>query len=268
VPGVLTGAVTSADGTRIGYERSGAGPAVIFVHGAMSDRTFPVLAGLAAALAPELTVFNYDRRGRGDSGDTAPYAVRREIEDIDALIQEAGGSAMVFGGSSGAALALEAAAAGLAISRLALWEPPYHVDDTAPPLPDDFGSQLDDLVRAGRPGDAVALFMTKAAEMPADQVAWMRAQPSWAEAEAVGHTLAYEAAVMGPGNALPAGRLASVRAPTLVLNGGDSPAWMTNAGRAVAATVPGATQRILEGQSHNPAPESLAPELLGFFAAR
>ncbi len=268
MPGVLNGAVTSADGTRITFDRSGAGPAVIFVHGALTDRTFPVLAGLAAALAPELTVFNYDRRGRGGSGDTPPYAVQREVEDLDALIGAAGGSAMVFGGSSGAALALEAAAAGLAISRLALWEPPYHVDDTAPALPDDFGSQLDDLVQAGRPGDAVALFMTEAAEMPADQVAWMRAQPSWALAEAIGHTVAYEAAVMGPGNALPAGRIASVTAPTLVLNGGDSPAWMTSAGKAVAGLIPGATRLVLNGQSHNPAPESLAPALLDFFLCR
>jgi pimeloyl-ACP methyl ester carboxylesterase len=267
VPGVLTGAVTSADGTRIVFDRGGAGPPVVFVHGAMSDRTFPVLAELAGALAPRFTVFNYDRRGRGGSGDTQPYAVQREIEDIGALIREAGGPVMVFGGSSGAALAAAAAAAGLAISKLALWEPPYHVDDTAPALPDDFGSQLDALVRAGRPGDAVALFMTAAAEIPADQVEWMRGQPFWPQTEAVGHTLVYEAAVMGPGNALPSGRLASVKAPTLVLTGGDSPAWMTSAGRAVAAAVPGAVHRVLAGQSHNPAPGALAPELLEFFLA-
>ena len=262
---VLTETVRSADGTRISYDRSGAGPPVIFVHGALTDRAFPVLTGLAAALAPRLTVFNYDRRGRGDSGDTPPYAVAREVDDLDALIRRAGGSAMVFGGSSGAALALEAAAAGLAISRLAAWEPPYHVDESAPPLPDDFRQRLDDLVRAGRPGDAVALFLTQAAQMPAGQVAAMRAQPSWAATEAVGHTLGYEAAVMGPGNALPAARLAGITAPSLVLNGGSSPAWMISAGRAVADAVPGASHRVLAGQSHAPAPDVLAPELLDFF---
>jgi alpha-beta hydrolase superfamily lysophospholipase len=145
---ITSGTVRSADGTTIAFDRSGTGSAVIFVHGALTDRTFPVLGGLAAALAPRLTVFNYDRRGRGGSGDTMPYAVQREIEDIDALIREAGGSAMLFGGSSGAALALEAAAAGLLVSKLALWEPPYHVDPAAPQLPGDFRGQLDELVRA------------------------------------------------------------------------------------------------------------------------
>ena len=264
---ITSGTVRSADGTIIAFDRSGTGPAVIFVHGALTDRTFPVLGGLAAALAPRLTVFNYDRRGRGGSGDTMPYAVQREIEDIDALIREAGGSAMLFGGSSGAALALEAAAAGLLVSKLALWEPPYHVDPTAPHLPGDFRGQLDELVRAGRAGDAVALFMTRAAEIPAGQVAWMRAQPFWPETEALGHTVVYDAAVLGPGNALPSGRLASITVPTLVLSGGNSPAWMASASKAVADTVPGAIHRVLDGQSHSPAPEPLAPELADFFLA-
>lgn len=264
---ITSGTVRSADGTTIAFDRSGTGPAVIFVHGALTDRTFPVLGGLAAALAPRLTVFNYDRRGRGGSGDTMPYAVQREIEDIDALIREAGGSAMLFGGSSGAALALEAAAAGLLVSKLALWEPPYHVDPAAPQLPGDFRGQLDELVRAGRAGDAVALFMTRAAEIPAGQVAWMRAQPFWPETEALGHTVVYDAAVLGPGNALPSGRLASITVPTLVLSGGNSPAWMASASKAVAGTVPGAIHRVLDGQSHSPAPESLAPELADFFLA-
>jgi pimeloyl-ACP methyl ester carboxylesterase len=146
-----------------------------------------------------------------------------------------------------------------------VWEPPYHVDDRAPVLPDDFAAQLDALVKEGRPGDAVELFMVKAAEMPAEAVAAMRLDPSWSEAEAVAHTLAYEAAVMGPGNALPAGRLAAITQPTLVLTGGSSPAWLTNAGQAVAATIPGAVHRVLDGQIHNVSPEALAPELLEFF---
>jgi hypothetical protein len=259
---------------------------------------------VAAALAPWFTVFNYDRRGRGGSGDTRPYGVGREIEDLAAVVAAAGGSAMVFGGSSGAALALEAAAAHLApqpsahpgtalsaaaarpaapagpavsaagatpdvvpvISRLAVWEPPYHVDGSAPELSLDFAAQLDALVRAGRRGEAVERFMMEAAEAPAEAVTAMRAHPSWAETEAVAHTLAYEAAVLGPGNALPADRLATITLPTLVLNGSDSPAWMGNAGSAVAAAVPGAVRRVLEGQAHNVAPEALVPELLEFFA--
>jgi alpha/beta hydrolase family protein len=264
--GTETGRVTSADGTSIAFDRSGTGPAVILVHGAFTGRGHPVLSDVAGILARWFTVFDYDRRGRGDSTDTQPYAVQREVEDLAALIEAAGGQAMVFGGSSGAALALHSAAGNPAISRLALWEPPYHVDDSAPPLPRDFAARLDALVRRGRRADAVALFMVEAATVPAETVAAMRRQPSWPDAEAVAHTLPYEAAVMGPGNALPAGRLAAVTQPVLVLTGGGSPAWMARAGEAVAAAIPGAVHRVLDGQAHNVSPSALAPELLEFFA--
>ncbi|MEO3789800.1 alpha/beta hydrolase [Nonomuraea sp. B10E15] len=262
----LSGEATSADGTAIAFDRYGSGPVLVLVNGAFTDRGHATLASVAAALAPWFTVVNYDRRGRGDSGDTAPYAVEREVEDLAAVIGSAGGTAMVFGGSSGAALAIEAAAVNPEISKLALWEPPYHVDDSAPPLPDDFAAQLDALVRAGRRGEAVERFMVEAAEAPPEAVAAMRALPSWAPMEAVAHTLAYEAAVMGPGNRLPAG-LAALTQPTLVLNGEASPAWMARAGQEVAAAVPGAVHRVLEGQAHNVAPEALVPELLEFFVA-
>ncbi|MFC4119341.1 alpha/beta fold hydrolase [Nonomuraea zeae] len=266
--GRLSGAAISADGTPIAFDRYGAGPAVVLVHGAFTDKAHATLAGVAAALSPWFTVFNYDRRGRGASGDTRPYAVEREIEDLAAVVAAADGPVMVFGGSSGAALVLEAAASpsGPAMERLAVWEPPYHVDDSAPALPADFAERLDALVRAGRPGEAVERFMVEAAEVPAGAVGAMRAQPFWAQAETIAQTLSYEAAVLGPGNALPAARLAAIARPTLVLNGGDSPAWMTNAGAAVAAAVPGAVRRVLKGQSHNVTPEALAPELLEFFA--
>ncbi|MFG1965047.1 alpha/beta fold hydrolase [Nonomuraea sp. NPDC049028] len=260
----VTGEVTSADGTPIAFGRSGTGPAVILVHGAFTDRTHPTLRGVAEALGSWFTVFDYDRRGRGESGDTHPYAVEREIEDLAALIEAAGGSAMVFGGSSGAALAL-AAAPRLAIAKLAVWEPPYHVDDSAPSLPYDFAARLEDLVKRGRRAEAIELFMVAAAEVPVEAVAAMRVQPSWPQLEEIAHTLAYEAAVLGPGNALPAEALASIAQPVLVLTGGDSPRWMAEAGRAVAETVPRTVHRILEGQTHNVAPESLAPELLEFF---
>ena len=263
--GPTTGQVTSADGTSIVFDRSGAGPVITLVHGAFTGRTHPILSDLAAALAPWFTVVNYDRRGRGDSGDTQPYAVERELEDLTALLEIAGGSAMVFGGSSGAGLALQAAARNLAISKLAVWEPPYHVDDSAPRLSHDFAARLDALVRKGRRAAAVELFMMEAAEASVEAVAAMRLQPSWPQAEAVAHTLAYEAAVMARGNALPADRLAAITQPTLVLTGENSPAWITNAGKAVAATIPAAAHRVLEGQTHYVSPEALGPELLEFF---
>ena len=234
--GLSTGQVTSADGTSIVFDRSGAGPPIILVHGAFTGRAHPLLSDVAAALAPWFTVVNYDRRGRGDSGDTQPYAVERELEDLTALLEIADGPAMVFGGSSGAGLALQAAPRNQAISKLAVWEPPYHVDDSAPRLPHDFAARLEALVREGRRGAAVELFMI-------------------------------EAAVMGPGNALPADRLAAITQPTLVLTGGNSPAWITNAGKAAAETIPAAAHRVLEGQTHTVSPEALAPEILEFFTA-
>ncbi len=176
-----------------------------------------------------------------------------------------GGTALVFGGSSGAGLAVEAGARLPGITALALWEPPYHVDASAPRLPADFGAQLDRLVDAGRPGDAVARFMTEAAEVPADVVATMRGQPAWAEVEALAHTLGREAAVMGPGNALPADTLGALTQPTLVLTGERSPVWMGRAGEAVAAAIPGAVLRVLAGQTHAVDPAQLASELLEFF---
>ncbi|MBO3749843.1 alpha/beta fold hydrolase [Streptosporangiaceae bacterium NEAU-GS5] len=263
---VLTGTVVSADGTTITFDRVGDGPALVLVHGAFTDRSHPTLARVAAVLAPWFTVVNYDRRGRGASGDTRPYAVQREIEDLTAVIGTVGGSAMVFGGSSGAALALTAAAQTAAITRLALWEPPYHVDPTAPSLPRDLAARLAALAGAGRRAEAVELFLTRAAEVPASAVAAMRSDPSWPAMEGVAHTLAYEAEVMGPGNALPTQTAASLSAPVLVLNGGASAAWMRNAGAALAKVIPGAAHRVLDGETHNVSPEALAPELLEFFA--
>jgi pimeloyl-ACP methyl ester carboxylesterase len=260
-----TGSVTSADGTEIIFDRSGSGPVIILVHGAVTGRAHPALSAVAAALAPWFTVVNYDRRGRGASGDTHPYTVDREVEDLAALIQASGGSAMVFGGSTGAGLAVRAAARTSAIIKLALWEPPYHVSADAPELPGDFAGQLDDLVSQGCRADAVELFMVKAAEVPPGILATMRTEPSWPETEAVAHTLIYEAAVMGPGNALPTALLSALTQTTLVLTGENSPAWIIRTGKAVCASIPHATHRVLEGQTHNVAPQVLIPELLEFF---
>jgi pimeloyl-ACP methyl ester carboxylesterase len=255
--------VTSADGTTIAYDRTGSGPAVILVGGAFGDRTEPTVAGLAQALAPHFTVFNYDRRGRGDSTDTTPYVVDREIDDLNALITQAGGQAMVFGGSSGAALALEAAAGGAAITKLALFEPPYVTDPTRPPLPTQ--QQLTELVEAGRRDQAIELFMTRGADVPAEVVAGMKGQPFWPAMEAVAHTLAYEAAIVGPGP-VPAKRFAAVSIPTLVLVGSDSPARMQTAATDVADAASTSQLHTLTGQAHGQLnPADLALPIIQFF---
>jgi pimeloyl-ACP methyl ester carboxylesterase len=259
-------AVTSRDGTRIAFERTGEGPPLIVVAGALSDRSAG--AELASVLSPSLTVFAYDRRGRGESGDTAAYAPQREIEDIAALLEEAGGSAFVFGHSSGAALALEAAAHGLAIPKLALYEPPFIVDDSRPPLPEDYEEHLVELTSAGRRGDAVEYFMTTGPGVPPDVVAQMRGEPFWPAMEAMAHTMAYDAAIldgMMAGRPLRADRWASVTVPTLVVDGDQSPGWARNSVRALAEALPNAEHRTLQGQGHGAAPEALAPVLLGFF---
>jgi len=161
------------------------------VVGAFNDRS--TTAPLAKVLEPRFTVLNYDRRGRGDSSDTAPYSVEREIEDLGALINEAGGSSAVFGYSSGANLALKAAASGLAITKLALYEPPFQVDESRPRPPADLPEQLTKLVSAGRRGDAVELYQTKAVGIPEEVVAQLRHAPFRPGLEAIAHTLIYDA---------------------------------------------------------------------------
>jgi len=258
--------VVSKDGTAIAFDKTGQGPAIILVGGALSARS--AAAPLASLLAARFTVFAYDRRGRGDSGDTAPYAVECEVEDIDALIKEAGGTAFVLGHSSGAVLALEAAARGLAITRLALFDPPFIVDDSRPPVPNDYVAQVNELVSAGRRGDAVEFFMTQAVGVPDDLVAQMRGMPMWAAMEKVAHTLAYDGKIMGDnmaGHSLQANQWASVTIPTLVMDGGASPVWMRNAARALADILPHAQYHTVEGQTHDVAPGALAPVLVEFF---
>jgi pimeloyl-ACP methyl ester carboxylesterase len=220
---------------------------------------------LAADLASDFATHNYNRRGRGQSGDTQLYALEREIEDLEALIEQAGGSACVYGTSSGGNLALEAATRGASIGKLALWEPNFLVDDSRPPLPDDYVEHLDELVAAGRRGDAVEYFMTTAVGMPAEFVAPMRELPMWPGMEQAAHTLAYDGTVVA-GFALDAARLGSLRTPTLVLDGGQVP-WMSNGARAVAEALPQAQHRTLDGQPHNVAADAVAPALREFFAA-
>jgi pimeloyl-ACP methyl ester carboxylesterase len=254
--------VTSRDGTTIAFDQLGEGPAVILVSGGSVDRSSN--APLATLLAEHFTVYNYDRRGRGPSGDTPPYAVEREVEDIDAVITEAGGSAFLYGASSGAALALEAAASGLNISKLALWEAPFIVDGTRPRPPADTARTYRDLVSAGRRGDAVEYFMVQVVGLPTEFAAQARNAPWWPWQEALAHTLAYDATIMGD-YSLPFERAASVTIPTLVLDGGASFDWIRKTAQVLTDTIPNAQRRTLEGQTHDVAAEAMVPVLVEFF---
>jgi pimeloyl-ACP methyl ester carboxylesterase len=253
--------VTSQDGTTIAYDRLGDGPPVILVCGGSTDRM--ANGELAALLAADFTVLNYDRRGRGDSGDTPPYAVERELEDLAAVIDADGGSASVYGTSSGAALVLDAAASGVAATKIALWEPPY-VPEGGPRPPADTAATFTRLVDAGRRDAAVEFFMSTVVGLPPEFVAGARSQPFWAAQEAIAHTLAYDATIMGDYR-LPVERAASVTTPALVLTGGASLPWMAETGQALADALPNGQHRVLEGQQHNVAPDVLAAALKQFF---
>jgi pimeloyl-ACP methyl ester carboxylesterase len=259
--------VTSADGTPIAYSTTGSGPAIILVDGAFGHRKFGPNEPLAPLLAPHFTVYTYDRRGRGDSGDTQPYSAQREVEDIAALIEAAGGSAFLYGISSGAALAIEAAAAGLPVTKLAVFEAPFVVDDTRKPIPADYQQRVADLVAADDRAGLVKLFMTEAVGVPAFGVFMMKLMPAWKQLKSVAHTVPYEAAVLGDtgaGKPLTAGRW-SYDAPTLVIGGTKSPQWMRNSVKQLSEVLPGAGLHMLVGQNHIVKPAALAPVLIDFF---
>jgi pimeloyl-ACP methyl ester carboxylesterase len=253
--------VTSKDGTTIAFDRLGSGPPVVLVCGGSVDRTAD--AALAQELASDFTVFNYDRRGRGDSGDTLPYAIGHEVEDIDAVIEAAGGSACLWGSSSGAVLALIAAESGVPVTKLALWEPPF-VPEGVPRPPEDQVSQYETMVADGRRSDAVEYFMTKVIGMPPDVVAGARTQPWWPATEALAPTLAYDARIMGD-YTIPRDLVASVKVPTLVVAGGADIPWMRQTAETLADALPDGEFRILEGQGHDVDPGVLAPVLSEFF---
>jgi pimeloyl-ACP methyl ester carboxylesterase len=266
---MTTRTVTSRDGTAIAYDRLGEGPPVILVGGAFSYRRYPRSVELAELLAERFSVLNYDRRGRGDSGDTKPYAVDREIDDLRALIEAAGGSSYVWGQSSGAVLALRAAAAGLAIRKLAVFEPPLRLDGDGDPPPADFAARLEEMVAADRRGQAVKHFMTNGLGAPGIVISLMRlARPLWSRLTAVAHTLPYDVAVMGDtieGKPLARSEWESIGTETLVLTGAKSPQRTSHAGRALADVLPNARHQVLEGQSYNIKMKPLAPVLIEFF---
>jgi pimeloyl-ACP methyl ester carboxylesterase len=267
----MTTTIKSDDSTTIAFDRLGDGPALILVHPAFGHRAFdPPMAQLAAQLAARFTVYTYDRRGRGESGDGRKYAVEREIEDLAALINEAGGSAWLYGMSSGAVLALEAARSGLPIDGLLLYEPPFIVDDTRPPYTHDYVARLARLVADGRRGDAVAYAMTNAG-VPEPVLAQMPGQPFWGAFEAVAHTLVYDGMVMGDTQrgdaaALECFRVAAV--PTLVIVGSRSPSWARNAAEALATVLPAGRFDVVEAEFHTVEAATAAPILEVFISGR
>jgi pimeloyl-ACP methyl ester carboxylesterase len=248
--------VTSKDGTTIGFDRLGEGPPVVLVCGGSVDRMAD--AAIAQELASDFTVFNYDRRGRGDSGDTPPYAIEREVEDVDAVIGAAGGSAFLWGSSSGAVLAMIAAAGGVPATKLALWEPPFILDENARP-PADQVEQYERMIAEGRRSDAAEYFMTRVVGMPPEFAADAKTQPWWANQEAIAHTLAYDARIMGD-YSIPVDTASSVKIPTLVLAGGADMPFMRESAQALADTIP-------DGEVHNVDPMVLAPALRAFFSS-
>jgi pimeloyl-ACP methyl ester carboxylesterase len=253
--------VTSKDGTSIAFDQVGGGPPLVLVVGAFNDRSTG--APLAEVLAADFTAITYDRRGRGDSGDTAPYAIEREIEDFDALIEEVGGEASVVGYSSGAALALKAAAAGSAIARLALYDLPPVVDDGRPRDAVDHAAKLGELIAQGRRGDAVEYFQSKLVGLPDEVVAQLRHAPFRPALEAMAHTLVYEAMIVGE-RWHPNELASSITVPTLAVAAGAGSPVLPAAAEALAAAVPDGRAITLEGQTHDIDPTVLGPILRDF----
>ena len=268
--------VISSDGSTIAYDRQGDGPPVILVDGALGDRTldrkFKQLSGISDSLSSRFTVVIYDRRGRGESTEAGPFDVQREIEDVAALIQAVGGRASLFGFSSGGALALRAAGAGIGVDRVAVYEAPFVVDPADKGPTPDYGRRLDTLIAADDRSGAVKHFMRNAMGMPAPMVAVMRLTPIWKPMRANAPTLRYDWAALGEhnmqGRPLQAEEWASVTMPALVVYGGDSPSGLQNGARALAGILPDAELRVLDGMGHRLKTNVLAPVLGEFFAGR
>jgi pimeloyl-ACP methyl ester carboxylesterase len=259
-----TPTVTSKDGTKIAYDQVGRGPVVILVLGALNSRKSG--AKLAKLLAPRFTVISYDRRGRGDSTDTAPYAPQREVEDIAALIDGVGGPVYLYGHSSGGAIVLEAAnKLRKQIKKLAIYEAPYSLDKDAIKASKAYDRQLKKVLASGRKGDAVALFVRNVG-VSDKQIQAMKRLPMWRGLEALAPTLAYDSAVLGEGHSLPTALLGAITTPALVMHGGKGAPSMRDAAQAISEAVPKARLRTLAGQTHGVSPKVLAPVLVEFFS--
>lgn len=256
--------VISRDGTAIAYDKSGNGPLVILVDGALCSRAFGPMPKLAKIMKENFTVITYDRRGRNESSDTKPYAADCEIEDIEALIDDNGGSAFVVGFSSGAALALSAAACGLNIPKLALYEPPFMVDDEGHHPPSDSLKQLQNMIEENRRGDAVKFFMKDMVGLPGIFTLIMKCTPVWSKLKSVAHTLPYDTAVMGD-YSLPEKKAASVKTPALISGGDKSPVTLQHAVKRLSEVMPNNELQMLKGQTHNVSVKVIAPVLTEFF---
>ncbi|OUS75954.1 hypothetical protein B1748_14150 [Paenibacillus sp. MY03] len=260
--------VISKDGTQIAYTKQGTGPAIIIISSAAADHLDAL--PLAEHLTASFTVYNYDRRGRGQSGDTAPYAVAREVEDIEALIAAAGGQAYLFGSSSGAVLALEAAnLLGDSIVKLYLYEPPFIINDSRKPVPGNYVEHLNALIEADKRSEAVEYFASEALGIPGEFIGYMKVDASWNKMESLAHTLAYDGMIMGTtqsGNPLPAGRW-NVAIPTLIMTGENSEPLFHDAARALVELLPEATAHLLAGQDHSAvvmSPDVVAKAIVDF----
>jgi pimeloyl-ACP methyl ester carboxylesterase len=261
--------VTSADGTPIAYETIGSGPALILVDGAMCYRDFGPARGLAKALADDYTVYIYDRRGRGSSGNTLPWTEAREVEDLAALLAAAGGTAYLFGGSSGAVLAADAANAQPGFTKLALYEPPFIVDGTRAPREESFVPDTEALIARGDRSGALKKFMSHVG-MPGLMLAVMPLTPPWRKLKVVAPTLPYDLRILGDtgrGVALDPRRWSGVAVPALVMDGGKSPQYMRNAAKALAEALPKADYRTIPGQTHMVKAAAIAPVIKEFLGA-
>jgi pimeloyl-ACP methyl ester carboxylesterase len=254
--------VESKDGTRIAFEKAGKGPSLVIVGGALADRNGG--KPLAGKLEDRFTVYTYDRRGRGKSSDTKPYDVEREIEDLGALIEQAGRQAYLYGVSSGAALALQSAAklGPARVPKLALYEPPYGQDER------DFNEQksrVNQLVKMGKPGDAAAFFLS-AIGTPPQVLEEMKRAPAWQGITKMDFTLTYDYEVLGNGSVPDTARLITI--PTLVMVGEKSTDFMHRTADRIAELVPNAKRKTVEGQAHQAAPEVVVPLLVEFFGEK
>jgi pimeloyl-ACP methyl ester carboxylesterase len=256
--------VVSKDGTRIAYDKMGDGQVVILVLGALNSRKSG--AKLAKLLAPRFAVVSYDRRGRGDSTDTAPYNPQREVEDVAALIAAVGGSVCLYGHSSGAAVALEATIRlRRQVKKLAIYEAPYALGRDTRKAAQEYYKSLKKLLASGRNGDAVTLFI-RSVGVSDKQIRALRRMSMWRGLEKLASTLAYDSEVLGEGHSLPTARLSRVATPTLVMHGGSGAPSMRDAAQAISETIPKAHLRTLAGQTHGVKPKALAPVLEEFFS--
>jgi pimeloyl-ACP methyl ester carboxylesterase len=250
--------IESADGTRIALDRSGSGPPLVIVLGAFSDRS--TSRPLAALLAPSYTVYEYDRRGRGDSGNGLPFSIEGEVQDLAAVVASTGQPSFVYGHSSGGALALEAAARGVEMRRLAVYEPPYTGDHHPGP---QFGEHLDRLVAAGRRDQAAEQWLAVTGT-PRSIIESIKSGPGWTQREALAHTLSQELRLVNDGH-VPVERLKRIAIPVLAIAGAASPPWAASTTATLAGALPHASERIVDGQKHIPADPVVAQILESFF---